>query len=122
MGSPSGVGRCIRPPKMHGPPGRRDRRRWAMDFDVDATFGDDYLYFYDESTDDGHSDDDAAEIIGRLGLPPGARVLDAPCGTGRMGRRLAAAGLDVTGVDSSLQFLAMARTEPVAPGGRVAYV
>jgi hypothetical protein len=41
-----------------------------MDFDFEATFGEDYLYFYAESTDDGHSDDDAAEIIGRLELPP----------------------------------------------------
>ncbi len=51
-----------------------------MDFDFEATFGEDYLYFYAESIDDGHSDDDAAEIIGRLELPAGARVLDAPCG------------------------------------------
>ena len=64
-----------------------------MDFDFEATFGEDYLYFYAESTDDGHSDDDAAEIIGRLELPAGARVLDAPCGLGRIARRLAAAGL-----------------------------
>jgi ubiquinone/menaquinone biosynthesis C-methylase UbiE len=93
-----------------------------MDFDFEATFGEDYLYFYAESTDDGHSDDDAAEILGRLELPPGSRVLDAPCGNGRISRRLAAAGLDVTGVDSSARFIAMARAEPVAPGGRVAYV
>jgi cyclopropane fatty-acyl-phospholipid synthase-like methyltransferase len=86
-----------------------------MDFDFEATFGEDYLYFYAESTDDGHSDDDAAEIIGRLELPAGARVLDAPCGHGRISRRLAAAGLDVTGVDASLQSISMARAEPVAP-------
>jgi ubiquinone/menaquinone biosynthesis C-methylase UbiE len=93
-----------------------------MDFDVEATFGDDYLYFYAESTDEGHSDDDAAEILGRLQLPPGARVLDAPCGHGRISRRLAAAGLDVTGVDLSAQFIAMAEAEAVAPGGHVAYL
>jgi hypothetical protein len=57
-----------------------------MDFDVEATFGDDYLYFYAESTDAGHSDDDAAEILGRLQLPPGSRVLDVPCGGGRISR------------------------------------
>ena len=60
-----------------------------MEFDVGATFGEDYLYFYAESTDEGHSDDDAAEILGHLQLPPGSRVLDAPCGTGRISRRLA---------------------------------
>jgi SAM-dependent methyltransferase len=93
-----------------------------MDFDLAATFGDDYLYFYAESTDNGHSDDDAAEILGRLDLPPGSRLLDAPCGTGRISRRLAAAGLDVTGVDLSLEFVALAQAEPVAPGLHVTYV
>jgi len=92
-----------------------------MEFDVEATFGDDYLYFYAESTDDGHSDDDAAEILGRLELPPGSRVLDAPCGPGRISRRLAAAGLDVTGVDLSAPFIAMAQGAAVGPGGRVSY-
>ena len=95
-----------------------------MDFDVEATFGDDYLYFYAESTDEGHSDDDAAEILGRLGLPPGSRILDVPCGTGRISRRLASAGFDVTGVDLSASFIALAEAEPVGPvgpGGHLAY-
>jgi ubiquinone/menaquinone biosynthesis C-methylase UbiE len=92
-----------------------------MDFDVETTFGDDYLYFYAESTDDGHSDDDAAEILGRLQLPAGARVLDAPCGTGRISRRLASAGLHVTGVDLSASYVATAREHPAARGGRLTY-
>ena len=66
-----------------------------MDYDVAATFGDDYRYFYEESTDDGHSDTDAAEIIGLLEPPPGSRILDAPCGTGRIARRLAAGLLGI---------------------------
>jgi SAM-dependent methyltransferase len=93
-----------------------------MDFDVEATFGDDYLYFYAESTDEGHSDDDAAEIVGRLDLPPGSRILDAPCGPGRIARRLASAGLDVTGVDLSAPFVALAQAEPGPPGGLITYV
>jgi ubiquinone/menaquinone biosynthesis C-methylase UbiE len=93
-----------------------------MDFDVEATFGDDYLYFYAESTDGGHSDDDASEILGRLDLPPGSRVLDAPCGLGRISRRLASVGLEVTGVDLSAQFIALAQAEPTGPGGHVSYV
>jgi SAM-dependent methyltransferase len=87
-----------------------------VEFDVAGTFGDDYLYFYAESIDDRHSDDDAAEILGLLQLAPGARVLDAPCGHGRLSRRLAAAGMEVTGVDISEQFIAAARAEPVGPG------
>jgi SAM-dependent methyltransferase len=87
-----------------------------MDFDIEATFGDDYLYFYEESIDAQHSDDDAAEILGLLQLDPGARVLDAPCGHGRLSRRLAAAGMVVTGIDLSEQFLALAKADPVGPG------
>ncbi len=93
-----------------------------MDFDFDATFGDDYLYFYAESTDEGHSDDDAAEIVGRLSLPRGSRILDVPCGIGRITRRLAAAGYDVTGIDLSAPFIALAEAEAVGPGGLVSYV
>ncbi|HWE67783.1 MAG TPA: methyltransferase domain-containing protein [Acidimicrobiales bacterium] len=92
-----------------------------MEFDVAATFGDDYLYFYEESIDDGHSDDDASEILGRLDLEPGARLLDAPCGHGRIARRLAAAGLDVTGVDLSEPFIARARAAPSSPEGQLHY-
>jgi SAM-dependent methyltransferase len=93
-----------------------------MGFDVAATFGDDYLYFYAESIDDSHSDDDAAEIVGRLELPPGARLLDAPCGHGRIARRLAAAGFDVTGVDLSDPYLAMARADAVVPRGSLSFL
>jgi ubiquinone/menaquinone biosynthesis C-methylase UbiE len=92
-----------------------------MDFDVAATFGEDYLYFYEESIDDGHSDDDASAILGYLQLAPGSRILDAPCGHGRLSRRLAAAGMEVTGVDISEPFLATARAEPPGPGPVPAY-
>ena len=87
-----------------------------MEFDVPGTFGDDYLYFYDESIDDEHSDHDAAEILGLLQGAPGTRILDAPCGHGRLSRRLAAAGMEVTGVDLSEQFIAMANADQVGPG------
>jgi cyclopropane fatty-acyl-phospholipid synthase-like methyltransferase len=41
----------------------------------------------------------AAAIAALLDLPAGARVLDAPCGAGRIAVRLAERGLDVTGID-----------------------
>jgi ubiquinone/menaquinone biosynthesis C-methylase UbiE len=92
-----------------------------MEFDLAATFGDDYLYFYAESIDDGHSDADTAEILGLLDPPRGSRLLDAPCGHGRIARRLAAAGMNVTGVDLSADFIAMANAAPVSPEGSATY-
>jgi len=55
------------------------------------------------------ADDDAAAIHRLLDLPAGARVLDAPCGAGRIAVRLAARGLDVTGIDISADEVAQAR-------------
>ena len=43
-------------------------------------------------------------------LRPGSRVLDAGCGTGRVGVELARRGHRVTGVDSDPSMLAVART------------
>jgi SAM-dependent methyltransferase len=45
-----------------------------------------------------------------LRLAPGMRVLDVPCGDGRLALKLAARGCRVTGVDISPEFLAAART------------
>jgi SAM-dependent methyltransferase len=92
-----------------------------MQIDLAATFGDDYLYFYADSIDDGHSDTDTAEILGLLDPPRDARLLDAPCGSGRISRRLAAAGMVVTGIDLSPGFVAMAQSEPVSPEGSATY-
>jgi SAM-dependent methyltransferase len=44
-----------------------------------------------------------------LRLAPGMRVLDVPCGDGRIALELAARGCRVTGVDISPEFLAAAR-------------
>jgi ubiquinone/menaquinone biosynthesis C-methylase UbiE len=41
------------------------------------------------------------DAIRRSGVGPGASILDAPCGTGRVARMLAIAGYAVTGVDVS---------------------
>ncbi|HEY1832006.1 MAG TPA: class I SAM-dependent methyltransferase [Acidimicrobiales bacterium] len=88
-----------------------------MEFDPAVTFGDDYLYFYEESIDDGRSDDDTAQILGLLDLPARARLLDAPCGHGRISRRLASVGLEVTGIDLSASFIEMAQSVPTPTGG-----
>ena len=46
-----------------------------------------------------------------LGLSPGERVLDVPCGAGRLAIELASRGCRVTGVDISSEFLDAARAD-----------
>ena len=93
-----------------------------MTFDMEATFGDDYPYFYEESIDDAHSDADTAEILGLLQLPSGSHILDVPCGHGRLSRRLAAAGMAVTGVDLTPAYVEDAYADPHLRPGSVTYL
>jgi SAM-dependent methyltransferase len=55
------------------------------------------------------SDQQVDRIVRATALEPGMRVLDVPCGTGRIAKRLAARGLDVVGVDITDRFLDEAR-------------
>lgn len=72
-------------------------------------FDEDYLYFYAEVLGDERSDADAALAARLLSLRAGMRVLDVPCGEGRIAGRLARLGCEVVGVDSSELFLNLAR-------------
>lgn len=78
-------------------------------FDFEATFGEDYLYFYADLLTDEQNDADVDAIVSILGLDGGEIVLDAPCGHGRISNRLAQRGMKVVGVDASELFLARAR-------------
>jgi len=78
-------------------------------FDFDATFGEDYLYFYADFLSDEHNDADVEAIVSILGLNGDESVLDAPCGHGRISNRLADRGMKVTGVDAAELFLERAR-------------
>src|SRR5690606_190835 len=57
-----------------------------------------------------HPDRDAETITRLLGAPPGAELLDVPCGGGRLSLALAERGYRLTGVDLSGEFLAHARS------------
>jgi SAM-dependent methyltransferase len=72
-------------------------------------FDDDYLYFYADILGDERSDADAEVVARLLGLRTRMRVLDVPCGEGRIAGRLAARGCEVVGIDSSERFIALAR-------------
>ncbi len=72
-------------------------------------FDDDYLYFYDDVLGPERSDADAEVVAALLEVVPGARVLDVPCGEGRIGGRLARRGCRVLGVDITERFLELGR-------------
>src|SRR5262245_50769004 len=57
-----------------------------------------------------HTTREADTIIRLLGAPPGAELLDVPCGGGRLSLPLAARGYRLTGVDVSPEFLRHARS------------
>jgi SAM-dependent methyltransferase/RimJ/RimL family protein N-acetyltransferase len=73
-------------------------------------FDDDYLYFYADQISAG-SDADAELVWRLLGLEPGLRVLDVPCGEGRISGRLAIMGCDVIGVDYTEAWIGLAREQ-----------
>ena len=79
-------------------------RPWYVDF-----FGDDYRIAYRSTLTDDRSDEETAFVAWTLGLSTGQEVLDLCCGHGRHALRLAQAGMKVTGLDLSEQYLAEAR-------------
>ncbi len=91
-----------------------DRETWLgerrdaveADYDADATSYDDLDY----PADMQH------EWVRRVLelIPPGATVLDAPCGTGRYFALITGAGMRVVGVDQSAGMLAQARERDLA--------
>lgn len=92
------------------------------DVNEDELFDEDYLYFYEERTNDERSDAETELIWRLLRLEPGMTVLDVPCGHGRIANRLAAQGCEVTGLDSASLFLDRARLDATTRGVSVNYV
>lgn len=82
-----------------------------MTADFEGVFGEDYVHFYEASQPPELSDRQAELIAQLLDLRAGSRVLDVPCGYGRITERLAVFGCDVVGVDSSAYFLERARRQ-----------
>ncbi len=63
--------------------------------------------------------EDAAFLWKHLGLAAGSRVLDVPCGAGRLTRPLARRGCSMSGVDISSDFLDAAREDGATERGPI---
>jgi len=81
----------------------QEPNRWLQ---TRTVTGDAYDATYARRAAAGENVHGEADFIARLGP---ASVLDAGCGTGRVGRELARRGLDVVGVDIDPEMLATAR-------------
>ena len=64
-------------------------------------FDQDYLRIWGQMFTEEANRKQAAELWSMLDLNPGCRLLDAPCGWGRLSRPLAWMGAAVLGVDQS---------------------
>ncbi len=91
-------------------------------FDFEDTFGDDYLHFYLPRMTEERNLAETEAIVSLLDLRPGARVLDVPCGHGRIANLLAARGMVVAGLEASSLFLERAHRDAASRGVAVHYV
>ncbi|MEU4537770.1 methyltransferase domain-containing protein [Streptosporangium sp. NPDC023825] len=92
---------------------KEPRSRWTDIAGGDA--GERYAERFARLAESGADMHGEARLCAEL-LPPGARVLDAGCGTGRVAIRLAELGYDCVGVDLDASMLDVARrTAPRLP-------
>jgi SAM-dependent methyltransferase len=91
---------------------------WWQDF-----FDADYIRLWGQSEASGSTAAQVEGIWSLLGLREGSRVLDAPCGYGRIARPLAERGATVLGVDQSRTLLDHAERERAGlPASRLRYL
>jgi SAM-dependent methyltransferase len=89
---------------------------WQTFFDAD------YLRVWSADMSKERTTAEVEFYIRALGLHPGSRVLDAPCGYGRVSRPLAERGMAVFGVDQSQVLLDHAEsTRGPIPAGQLRY-
>jgi SAM-dependent methyltransferase len=94
-----------------------DQRPWYVDF-----FDGDYLRIFLPVLPDERTAAEVNAVVERLGLAPGARLLDLCCGHGRHAVPLAQLGYRVTGLDRSRPLLERAAALAAAGGERVGLV
>jgi SAM-dependent methyltransferase len=94
-----------------------DQRPWYVDF-----FDGDYLRIFQPVLPEGRTELEVEGVVERLGLGPGARLLDLCCGQGRHAVPLAQLGYRVTGLDLSRHLLGRAAALAADHGQRVGLV
>ena len=94
-----------------------DQRPWYVDF-----FDGHYLRIFGPVLPSERTAAEVNAVVERLGLPPGARLLDLCCGHGRHAVPLARLGYQVTGLDLSRPLLDRAAALAAAQGARVGLV
>jgi SAM-dependent methyltransferase len=94
-----------------------DQQPWYVDF-----FDGDYLRIFLPVLPDERTAAEVNAVVQRLGLAPGARLLDLCCGHGRHAVPLAQLGYRVTGLDRSRPLLDRAAALAAAQGERVGLV
>lgn len=86
-------------------------------------FDNDYFAIWKQLQTEEHSSRQAADLWSMLDLSPGCRILDAPCGWGRLSHPLATMGATVLGIDQSETMLAVAeRNRGELPPERLRYL
>jgi len=80
---------------------------------VEGFFDADYLRVWGALVPAQRTEREADGIWQLANLAAGSRVLDAPCGYGRISHALASRGAEVLGVDQSVHLLADAATRPL---------
>ncbi len=94
-----------------------DERPW-----YDGFFGADYLRIFSPVLPDERTAAEVNAVVERLGLEPGARLLDLCCGQGRHAVPLARLGYRVTGLDLSRRLLERAAGLAAGQGQQVGLV
>ncbi len=91
--------------------------RWATDTPADHSAN--YVETFRQLAAEGRDISGEARLLDAL-VPPGSRVLDAGCGTGRVGAELHRRGHAVVGVDADPVLVAAAREDHAGPSWHVA--
>ena len=94
-----------------------DQRPW-----YDGFFGADYLRIFGPVLPEERTAAEVEMVVARLGLPPGARLLDLCCGQGRHAVPLARLGYRVAGLDLSRPLLERAAALAADHGQRLSLV